>query len=74
MRPVHMKGARETKRQRLKREMKMQRAGLALGPGSELYQERKDKATQGVGFKAEESSSSESSGEEEVRKRAGKIG
>lgn len=40
MRPLHQRGAKETKRQRLRRELRMQRAGLELGPDSQLMKER----------------------------------
>ncbi len=53
LRPLHQRGQRETKKQRLKRELQMQRAGLVLlgadgagGAGSELLRPRR---VRGVG-------------------------
>jgi ATP-dependent RNA helicase DHX37/DHR1 len=58
LRPLHQRGARETKKQRLRRLLKLQRAGFADVDGSnELLQERQVKGVAG--------SNSESEGESE---------
>lgn len=64
LRPLHQRGAKETKKQRLRRALKLQRAGLTDFEGAqELLQPRK---VRGVGAAAGSSSSSEDgSGESE---------
>ncbi|KAG2499784.1 hypothetical protein HYH03_002081 [Edaphochlamys debaryana] len=67
MRPLHQRGQRETKKQRLRRELQMQRAGLAA-PGSEgeLLRRRKVPGADGGGSGSDaDGSDGKGSGDEE---------
>lgn len=90
LRPLHQRGQRETKKQRLKRELQMQRAGLVLpgaegaaGAGSELLRPRRVRGVgggdgeDGSGSGEEDEEDGGSSAEEqqeEVKGGVGKVG
>lgn len=58
LRPLHQRGAKETKKQRLRRALKLQRAGLSdLADAEDLLQERKVRGVK-AGVAADGSSSS----------------
>ncbi|GBF90232.1 ATP-dependent RNA helicase [Raphidocelis subcapitata] len=60
LRPLHMRGARETKKQRLRRALKLQRAGVTTEAAAELLVERR--RPPGSGGDGDEGSDSSGSG------------
>ncbi|GIL53593.1 hypothetical protein Vafri_9207 [Volvox africanus] len=85
LRPLHQRGHRETKKQRLRRELQLQRAGLAGeqlaevlgdapgGAGSELLRQRKVKDVDEMSG-SDDDSGSEEGGEESEKEAEGKEG
>ncbi|KIY96001.1 hypothetical protein MNEG_11962 [Monoraphidium neglectum] len=71
LRPLHMRGARETKKQRLRRALKLQRAGVETEAAAELLVERRrPRGSSGGG--GDSSSGSEGSDDEESDEEAGR--
>lgn len=71
LRPLHMRGAKETKKQRLKRALKLQRAGVVTEAAAELLVERRRPKGTGAGGSSSEQDE-DGSGSEEDEEDVGK--